>query len=162
MSVPAPKGLILVGGLGTQLRPLTLSKPKALIEFGNKPLLLHFIEVLVRAGVTEIVLAINYRPEVMQEFLEQYQQEHGIKITCSQEQEPLGTAGPIALAHSHGLLGDEAPVFVMNCDTACDFNMRQLYDFHMAHGKLATIMVRRRAPSHPAAARPDAAADALI
>ena len=41
----APKGLILVGGLGTQLRPLTLTKPKALIDFGNKPLLLHFIEV---------------------------------------------------------------------------------------------------------------------
>ena len=41
----------------------------------------------------------------------------------------------------------------MNCDTACDFNMRQLYDFHMAHGKLATIMVRRRAPSNPADAR---------
>jgi len=73
MSDPAPKGLILVGGLGTQLRPLTLSKPKALIEFGNKPLLLHFIEALVRAGVNEVVLAINYRAEIMRGFLDEYQ-----------------------------------------------------------------------------------------
>lgn len=66
----AMKGLILVGGLGTQLRPLTLSKPKPLIEFANKPQLAHIIEMLVHAGVTEIVLAINYRKEIMQEFLD--------------------------------------------------------------------------------------------
>ena len=139
----APKGLILVGGLGTQLRPLTLTKPKALIDFGNKPLLLHFIEALVRAGVTEIVLAISYRPEVLEECVQKCQLEHNIKITCSQEHEPLGTAGPIALARSSGLLDDQQPIFVMNCDTACDFNLRALYDFHVAHGKMGTIMVTR-------------------
>jgi mannose-1-phosphate guanylyltransferase len=53
------KGLILVGGLGTQLRPLTLSKPKPLIEFCNRPQLLHLITLLKFAGVTEVVLAIN-------------------------------------------------------------------------------------------------------
>jgi len=143
MSIPAPKGLILVGGLGTQLRPLTLSKPKALIEFGNKPLLLHFIEALVRAGVNEVVLAINYRAEIMRGFLDEYQDRFGIQITCMQEDEPLGTAGPIALAHERGLLGDSEPFFVINCDVACDFNLRSLYTLHKAHGKLGTIMVTR-------------------
>jgi len=64
------KGIILVGGLGTQLRPLTLSKPKPLIDFGNKPQLLHLVDMLKRAGVTEVVLAINYRPEIMDHFLD--------------------------------------------------------------------------------------------
>ena len=59
------KGLILVGGYGTRLRPLTLTLPKPLVEFGNRPMILHQIEALAAAGVTDIVLAVNYRPEVM-------------------------------------------------------------------------------------------------
>ena len=133
-------GLILVGGLGTQLRPLTLSKAKPLIEFANKPQLLRLLELLQKAGATEAVLAINYRPEIMAEFLEQYsKQESALKITLSQEREPLGTAGPLALAKDH--LNDGEPFFVLNCDVACEFNLRTLLDFHQAHGKVGTIMV---------------------
>lgn len=136
------KGLILVGGLGTQLRPLTLSKAKPLIEFGNKPQLRRLLDMLKAAGVTEAVLAINYRPEIMADFLAQYSKDgDGIKITLSQEREPLGTAGPIALAKD--LLNDGDPFFVMNCDIACEFNLRALLDFHHAHGKVGTIMVTR-------------------
>jgi mannose-1-phosphate guanylyltransferase len=134
------KGLILVGGLGTQLRPLTLSKAKPLIEFGNKPQLLRLLDLLKQAGVTEAVLAINYRPEIMADFLESYGRDgEGIKITLSQEREPLGTAGPLALAKD--LLNDGEPFFVMNCDIACEFNLRELVEFHRAHGKVGTIMV---------------------
>ncbi|KAK8302301.1 hypothetical protein V6Z12_D04G077900 [Gossypium hirsutum] len=57
------KALILVGGFGTRLRPLTLSIPKPLVEFANKPMILHQIEALKAVGVTEVVLAINYQPE---------------------------------------------------------------------------------------------------
>jgi len=134
------KGLILVGGLGTQLRPLTLSKPKPLIEFGNQPQLVHLMELLKNVGVTEVVLAINYRPEIMADFLEKYR-DCGVKITLSHETEPLGTAGPIALAKEH--LDDGEPFFVLNCDIACEFSLRSLLDFHNAHGKIGTIMVKR-------------------
>uniref|UniRef100_A0A8R7PJ35 Nucleotidyl transferase domain-containing protein n=1 Tax=Triticum urartu TaxID=4572 RepID=A0A8R7PJ35_TRIUA len=58
------KALILVGGFGTRLRPLTLSFPKPLIDFANKPMILHQIEALKDVGVTEVILAINHRPEV--------------------------------------------------------------------------------------------------
>lgn len=133
------KGLILVGGLGTQLRPLTLTKAKPLIDFGNKPQLRHLLELLKHAGVTEVVLAINYRPEIMADFLEN-NDDLGVKITLSQEREPLGTAGPLALAKK--LLNDGEPFFVMNCDVACEFNLRALLDFHIAHGKVGTIMVK--------------------
>ena len=54
------KALILVGGFGTRLRPMTLTKPKPLIDFGNKPILCHQIEALAKAGVVEVILAINY------------------------------------------------------------------------------------------------------
>ncbi|KAL9332561.1 hypothetical protein ACSQ67_002171 [Phaseolus vulgaris] len=92
------KALILVGGFGTRLRPLTLSVPKPLVDFANKPMILHQIEALKAIGVDEVVLAINYQPEVMLNFLKEFEAKLGIKITCSQETEPLGTAGPLALA----------------------------------------------------------------
>ena len=54
------KAIILIGGFGTRLRPLTLSVPKPLVDFANKPILCHQIEALAKVGVTEIILAINY------------------------------------------------------------------------------------------------------
>ncbi|MBA0601125.1 hypothetical protein Gorai_004312 [Gossypium raimondii] len=84
------KALILVGGFGTRLRPLTLSIPKPLVEFANKPMILHQIEALKAVGVTEVVLAINYQPEVMLNFLKEFEAKLGITISCSQETELLG------------------------------------------------------------------------
>ena len=63
--IPRSTALILVGGFGTRLRPLTLTLPKPLVEFANKPMILHQVEALAAAGVTDIVLAVNYRPEIM-------------------------------------------------------------------------------------------------
>ena len=60
------KALILVGGFGTRLRPLTLSRPKPLVEFANKPMLMHQVEALIEAGVTQVVLAVSYRAEQME------------------------------------------------------------------------------------------------
>jgi mannose-1-phosphate guanylyltransferase len=67
------KALILIGGFGTRLRPLTLSVPKPLVDFANKPVLCHQIEALAKAGVTEIILAINYQPEVMAEEIKAFE-----------------------------------------------------------------------------------------
>ena len=67
------KALILIGGFGTRLRPLTLSVPKPLVDFVNKPVLCHQIEALANAGVTEIILAINYQPEVMAEEIKRFE-----------------------------------------------------------------------------------------
>jgi mannose-1-phosphate guanylyltransferase len=89
----------------------------------------------------------NFAPRTSAQFLpslhtpHRYQDRYGVKITCSQETEPLGTAGPIALAQP--LLDDGEPFFVMNCDVACHFSMKGLLDFHRAHGKVGTIMVTR-------------------
>ena len=61
------KALILVGGYGTRLRPLTLSKPKPLVEFANKPILLHQIEALVEVGVNHVVLAVSYQADQLEQ-----------------------------------------------------------------------------------------------
>jgi mannose-1-phosphate guanylyltransferase len=85
------KALLLVGGFGTRLRPLTLSKAKPLVDFINKPIMCHQIEALKTVGVTEIVLAINYQPEKMYDFIKEAENKYGVKITCSKEEEPLNT-----------------------------------------------------------------------
>ena len=69
------KALILVGGYGTRLRPMTLTCPKPLMDFTNKPILCHQIEALATAGVVEVILAINYQPEIMMIKLKEYAQE---------------------------------------------------------------------------------------
>lgn len=85
------KALILVGGFGTRLRPLTLSKPKPLVEFCNVPILEHQIAALADVGVTEIVLAVSYRPEDMKEALKSMEERYRVRIVFSVEDEPLGT-----------------------------------------------------------------------
>ncbi|RVX68000.1 Mannose-1-phosphate guanyltransferase [Exophiala mesophila] len=136
------KALILVGGFGTRLRPLTLSKPKPLVEFANRPMIQHQVEALTAAGVTDIVLAVNYRPEVMAGALEEYEKQYNVKITFSVEQEPLGTAGPLKLAEKV-LAKDDKPFFVLNSDVICDYPFKELAAFHNAHGNEGTIMVTK-------------------
>ncbi|KAF0501948.1 mannose-1-phosphate guanyltransferase [Gigaspora margarita] len=136
------KALILVGGFGTRLRPLTLTLPKPLVEFCNKPMILHQIEGLVKAGVKDIVLAVNYRPEIMVTLLKKYEEKFNITITFSVETEPLGTAGPLALARDV-LSKDNTPFFVLNSDIICEYPFEQLRDFHAAHGDEGTIVVTK-------------------
>jgi len=135
------KALILVGGFGTRLRPLTLSVPKPIVEFANKPSIIHQIEALVKIGVTEVVLAVNYQPDLMSAVMREWEQKLGIKITYSQESQPMGTAGPLALARD--LLSDGDPFFVLNSDVICSFPFADLLAFHKKHGAEGTILVTK-------------------
>ena len=136
------KALILVGGFGTRLRPLTLTMPKPLVEFGNKPMILHQVESLAAAGVTDIVLAVNYRPDVMVAALKKYEEMYNVTITFSVENEPLGTAGPLKLAEEI-LSRDSTPFFVLNSDVICDYPFSDLVQFHKSHGGEGTIVVTK-------------------
>lgn len=140
-----PKGmraLILVGGYGTRLRPLTLSRPKPLVEFANKPILLHQIEALIDAGVKQVVLAVSYRAEEMERELVEEAKKLGVNLVFSHESEPLGTAGPLALAKNI-LEASPDPFFVLNSDIICDFPFKELIKFHLKHGKEGTIVVTK-------------------
>lgn len=132
------KALILVGGFGTRLRPLTLSKPKPLVEFCNKAMIMHQIEALAAVGCDEVVLAVNYQPEKMRCFLDAKGKELGIKISTSLESEPMGTAGPIKLAE--GLLNDGEPFFVLNSDVSCDYPFASMVDFQRTTGAAGVLL----------------------
>jgi len=136
------KAMILVGGYGTRLRPLTLTKPKPLVEFANKSMVLHQIEALVEAGVNQVVLAVSYHAESLEKQLSVEAKRLGITITFSHEEEPLGTAGPLALSRSI-LASNDEPFFVLNADVICDFPFKKMVQFHMNHGKEGTIVVTK-------------------
>ncbi|XP_064549593.1 mannose-1-phosphate guanyltransferase beta isoform X2 [Drosophila montana] len=136
------RALILVGGYGTRLRPLTLSTPKPLVEFANKPILLHQLEALVDAGCRQVILAVSYRAEQMEQELKVEADKLGVELIFSHESEPLGTAGPLALAKPL-LTASAEPFFVLNSDVICDFPFKQLMQFHRNHGKQGTIVVTK-------------------
>ena len=90
--MPGLKALILVGGFGTRLRPLTLSCAKPLVPFCNMPILEHQIAALVsKAGVTKVILAVSYKPDDMKDFLSEMAAKYKIEIIISLEEVPLGT-----------------------------------------------------------------------
>lgn len=155
------KAIILVGGYGTRLRPLTLNRPKPLVEFCNKPMVLHQIEELVKVGVNHVILAVSYKADQMNRFIEEQEKILGIKITLSHETTPLGTAGPLALARrqllnddkNNGYAGDNSnnnsiqddgvPFFVLNSDIICGFQFQKMIEFHKSHQGEGTIAVTR-------------------
>jgi mannose-1-phosphate guanylyltransferase len=138
------KGLILVGGFGTRLRPLTLTVPKSVIDFCDKPIMVHQIAALAEAGVKEVILAINYQPEKIQKELSKYEKEYNIKITCSKEDEPMGTGGPLRLAKDIIMKdNEEGTFFCFNSDIICDFPLKEMIEFHKNHGGEGTLVTTK-------------------
>ncbi|CAD5219644.1 unnamed protein product [Bursaphelenchus okinawaensis] len=135
------KALILVGGYGTRLRPLTLTQPKPLVALANKPMVMHQMEALAKAGVDTVVLAVSYRAEMLEKEMKSQAERLNIKIEISVETTPLGTAGPLALAKSY--LEGEDPFFVLNSDVICEFPFEEMMKFHKSHGNKATIAVTK-------------------
>ncbi|KAI5186754.1 mannose-1-phosphate guanylyltransferase [Nematocida homosporus] len=132
------KGIILVGGLGTRLRPLTLTEPKPLIPFMNKPIIMHQIEALAAAGVTEIILAVGYMPETLKQRLDAYTCELPVKITYSIEETSMGTAGPLSLIRDI-LENETEPFFVLNSDVICEYPFKEMIAYHQLHQRAGTI-----------------------
>jgi mannose-1-phosphate guanylyltransferase len=128
-SLPAPEAVIVAGGFGTRLRPLTTRRPKHLLEVGGVPFLEHQIARLAAAGVAHVVLATSYRADLFRPVLGDGDR-WGIRLDCVQEEEPLGTAG--AIRNVAGALGDDpdAPVVILNGDILSGHDLHaQLADF---------------------------------
>lgn len=77
------KALILAGGYGTRLRPLTLTQPKPLVEFANKPMILHQIEALSSVGVDTVILAVSYKREQLENEIIKHTDKLGVKVRSS-------------------------------------------------------------------------------
>ena len=128
------KTLVLAGGFGTRLRPLSCSRPKALFPIANKPLIDYTLESLSEAGVETVILAVYYMAESLVRYLGPTKYDLG--ILYSREQRPLGTGGPIKKAK--GMLNGEK-FMVMNGDLLTDFDYKRLINYHEEKGGIATV-----------------------
>lgn len=130
------KAVVLVGGEGTRLRPLTLSVPKQMLPVGGRPMIERVLEWLRSHGITEAVLSLGYRPDA---FLEAYPsgESCGVKLAYAVEPSPLDTAGAIRFAALEAGL-DETFV-VVNGDVLTDLDVTGLVAFHRERHAEATI-----------------------
>jgi NDP-sugar pyrophosphorylase family protein len=128
------KAVVLVGGEGTRLRPLTETIPKPLLPFMNRPFLDHVLDHLARHGVGEVICSSPYLESVFHAFLET-RRGRPPHVTWITEAEPLGTGGAIAGAREH--LG--GTFLALNGDILTDLDLGALVAFHLEHGAAATI-----------------------
>lgn len=128
------KGVILVGGLGTRLRPLTCNTPKPMIPLANCPFIEHMIVRLRDQGLDEIILAVRYLADQFRQTLGDGQR-LGVKLHIIEEKEALGTAGAVKNVE-HLLSGD---TFVFNGDVLTDLDLRAMLAFHRERQSKTTI-----------------------
>jgi mannose-1-phosphate guanylyltransferase len=133
------QAIVLVGGEGTRLRPLTTDVPKPAVTLVDRPFLAYAIEWLAAHGVDEVVLACGFLPEVLREALGDEEKRSGVRITYVAEPEPLGTAGAIRFAAQ--ALGDRLQdrFFALNGDVLADLDLTALRQAHEERGARATI-----------------------
>ena len=131
------KVILMVGGLGTRLRPLTEETPKPMLKVGNKPILQTIVETFAQYGFTDIVMCVNYKSDVIRNHFGDGSA-FGVNIEYLLEEERMGTAGALSLLSP---VPDE-PFFVMNGDLLTNANFGHLLDYHTDQDATATMCVR--------------------
>jgi mannose-1-phosphate guanylyltransferase len=133
------QAIVLVGGEGTRLRPLTSDVPKPALTLVDRPFLAYAIEWLAAHGVTEVVLACGFLPDVLRAALADEEERAGVEIVYVAEPEPLGTAGAIRFAAE--ALGErlQERFLALNGDVLADLDLSALLRAHEERGARATI-----------------------
>jgi len=134
----AIKAVILAGGKGTRLRPLTAVFPKPLVPLGNKPIIEILMRQLQSFGLTEISICTGYLAELIMAVCGDGSK-FGLNITYSSEEAPLGTAAPLA-----GIEGLSDPFIVMNGDLLTTLDFGKMIDFHVAEKADITVGIYKR------------------
>lgn len=120
------QAILLCGGMGTRLRSVVADRPKPMADICGKPFLQYLLEMLRDKGITEVIFALGYMGEMIEEYF-QDGSAFGLKIAYSYEEEPLGTGGAIRNALPKIL---EEEVLVLNADTYFPMDYQGLYRFH--------------------------------
>ncbi|MCG3686702.1 nucleotidyltransferase family protein [Aliarcobacter butzleri] len=129
--------ILMAGGLGTRLRPLTEDTPKPMLKVGNKPILETIIRNFANHGFVNITISLNYKGEMIKDYFKDGS-ELGVNIDYIEENTRLGTAGALSLLENT----PNEPFFVMNADLLTDVNFSHLLDFHSYANANATMCVR--------------------
>jgi mannose-1-phosphate guanylyltransferase len=132
------KAVILVGGEGTRLRPLTIHRPKPMQPVANRPFMEHVFRHLKAHGVTDIILSMCYLPGVIQEYFGDGSA-FGVHLVYVTEEQALGTAGAVKNVEAQGYLDTDEPLFVLNGDILTDLDLGAMLAFHRERGALGTI-----------------------
>ena len=130
--------VLMVGGLGTRLKPLTNNIPKPMLKVGGKPILETIISNFKKYGFINIILSVNYKSEIIKNYFKDGS-DFGVNIEYIDETQRMGTAGALSLMRDK--LKDE-PFFVMNGDLLTDINFNNMLDFHISEKATATMGVR--------------------
>ena len=132
------KAVVMAGGQGSRLRPLTIGRPKPMVPVVNKPVMAHILELVKRHGITEVIATVQYRAEAIQDY---FGNGHhlGLNITYVVEEVPLGTAGSVKNAQQYL----DEPFIVISGDALTDFDLSKIIAFHEEKGALATLTLYR-------------------
>jgi NDP-sugar pyrophosphorylase family protein len=143
------KAVLLAGGLGVRLRPLTYTIPKPLLPVGERPILEEIVMRLRAFGLRDLVIAVGYRAELIETYFRDGSQ-LGVHISYAHESEPLGTAGPLALVRDQfGGGAKTEPLLVMNGDLLTDLDFSRLVEVHEQGGYDITVVTREYQLRHP-------------
>jgi mannose-1-phosphate guanylyltransferase len=130
------QALILAGGKGTRLRPLTMHTPKPIVPIANQPFLLYQLELLKRADVRDVILSLSYQPQKIEDKLGDGT-DYNVRISYAVEASPLGTAG--AYRNAAAMITETTVVF--NGDVLTDIDMNEVIRFHRERQAAATIVL---------------------
>jgi mannose-1-phosphate guanylyltransferase len=131
------KALLIAGGFGTRLRPLTYTRPKHLLPIANRAHIHHVFDLLQRHGIDEAVLLTSYLAEAFEEAVREAAA-RGMSVEVTHEKEPLGTAG--AIKNAEALVGDET-FFAFNGDILSDLDLTAMLEFHRSREAEGTIVL---------------------
>ncbi len=131
------KVILMVGGLGTRLRPLTETTPKPMLKVGNKPILQTIVEKFAEYGYTNIIMCVNYKSHIIQDYFKDGS-DFGVNIEYILENQRMGTAGALSLLKEK----PNEPFFVMNGDLLTNVNFEHLHNYHIATNSIGTMCVR--------------------
>lgn len=129
--------ILMVGGLGTRLRPLTQDMPKPMLKVGNKPILQTIVEKFAEYGFVNITMCVNFNASIIRDYFGDGK-EFGVNIDYVLEQKRMGTAGALSLLKER----PSEPFFVMNGDLLTNVNFEHIFNYHMLNKATATMCVR--------------------
>ena len=131
--------VIMAGGLGSRLRPLTNVIPKPLIPVGDRSILEHILDRFSQVGCSRFHLTVNYLADVLRYYVD-HRTEYAERVTYVDEPTPLGTAGSL-----HLLAGElQETFFVTNCDILIDQDYSEIYEYHRERGNIMTVVTALR------------------
>lgn len=131
------KVILMVGGLGTRLRPLTQDTPKPMLKVGNKPILQTIVEKFAEYGFVNITMCVNFNASIIRDYFSDGK-EFGVNIDYILEQKRMGTAGALSLLKER----PNEPFFVMNGDLLTNVNFEHIFNYHTLNKATATMCVR--------------------